>query len=198
MSATEPRYPLARYWESRRVSGAEVHRMIDVLDPVDDVEITHLSMEVLTPPLFAYLGCASGFARTLGNPATADRAWRIGTGDQILKSAQRDLDTLTFFGEFIRRGHRSPEAQAVFNRIQRSLTLAAVARARQPTSASSPSARSPSTSCSTSRGSSGGGCDEPWSDWVTPAHSGPRSRGKVWKTPLFQYRAMKKGASFTR
>ncbi|WP_415973834.1 oxygenase MpaB family protein [Rhodococcus sp. 077-4] len=119
MSLTEARYPLTRYWESRRVSGAEVHRMIDALDPVeDDVEITHLSMEVLTPPLFAYMGYASGFARTLGNPATADRTWRNGTGDQILKSAQRDLDTLTFFGEFIRRGHRSPEAQAVFNRVQ--------------------------------------------------------------------------------
>lgn len=90
-----------------------------LLDPIDhDVEITHLSMDVLIPPLFAYMAYTSGFARTLGNPAVANRIWREGAGDQIRTPVRRDRDTLTFFGEFMRRGHRSPQAQAVFDRVQ--------------------------------------------------------------------------------
>ncbi len=58
--------PLQQCWEARKVTGTEVMRMIDELDPVEHAtEITHLSMEVLVPPIFAYLGYAAGFARTL-------------------------------------------------------------------------------------------------------------------------------------
>ncbi|QTJ67253.1 DUF2236 domain-containing protein [Rhodococcus sp. ZPP] len=116
---TTPANPLPQYWEPRRASGAQIMRMIDSLDPIDhDVEITHLSMDVLIPPLFAYMAYTSGFARTLGNPAVANRIWREGAGDQIRTPVRRDRDTLTFFGEFMRRGHRSPQAQAVFDRVQ--------------------------------------------------------------------------------
>ena len=112
--------PLQRYWEPRRASAAEVRRLIAELDPVEHAtEITHLSQEVLIPPLVAYVGYAAGFARTLGNPAVAHRIWREGQGDQILRSARRDLDTLAFFGLFMREGTTSARARAVYDHVQR-------------------------------------------------------------------------------
>lgn len=111
--------PLQQYYEARRASGFEVKQMIEELDPVDNaVEITHLSMEVLTPPLLGYLGYSAGFARTLGNPAVAHRIWRNGEGDQIVASARRDVDTLAFFGLFMRYGFGTDKAQGIYDRVQ--------------------------------------------------------------------------------
>jgi hypothetical protein len=93
--------------------------MIDRLDPlVDDAEITHLTMEVLTPPFMAHLGYASGAARTVASPRIAERATRQGTGDQLVRPRARNLDTLTFFSELFRFGHRSVEGVAAGTRIQ--------------------------------------------------------------------------------
>jgi hypothetical protein len=93
--------------------------MVDDLDPVtEDAEITHLSMEVLTPPFMAHLGYASGAARTVASPRIAERATRQGTGDQLVRPRARNVDTLTFFSELFRFGHRSPEGIAACARIQ--------------------------------------------------------------------------------
>lgn len=118
-ATSAPGMPLPEYWEPRRVSAAGVRRMIEQLDPVEHAtEITHLSQEVLIPPLIAYIGYAAGFARTIANPVVAHRIWRAGHGDQIVASSRRDLDTLAFFGLFMREGFSSPQAQAVYDRVQ--------------------------------------------------------------------------------
>jgi hypothetical protein len=94
--------------------------MIAELDPEDDdAEITHLSLEVLTPPIMAHIGYASAAARMVAVPHVARQIFREGTGDQIVRPWQRDADTLTFFGELMRRGHRSAEGVAACERIQR-------------------------------------------------------------------------------
>lgn len=112
-------WPSGEFWAPRRVRGREVHQMIDRLDPVvDDAEITHLTMEVLTPPFMAHLGYASGAARTVASPRIAERATRQGTGDQLVRPRARNVDTLTFFSELFRFGHRSPEGVAACARIQ--------------------------------------------------------------------------------
>jgi hypothetical protein len=93
--------------------------MIGRLDPLaDDADITHLTMEVLTPPFMAHLGYASGAARTVASPRIAERATRQGTGDQLVRPRARNVDTLTFFSELFRFGHRSPEGIAASARIQ--------------------------------------------------------------------------------
>jgi hypothetical protein len=93
--------------------------MIADLDPEDnDAEITHLSQEVLTPPIMTHIGYVSSAARTVAVPRVARRIFRAGKGDQIVDPWQRDADTLTFFGELMRRGHRSVEGAAACERIQ--------------------------------------------------------------------------------
>jgi len=93
--------------------------MIDGLDlETEDAEITHLTMEVLTPPFAAHLGYASGAARTVASPRIAERATRQGTGDQLVRPRTRNVDTLTFFSELFRFGHRSREGIAACVRIQ--------------------------------------------------------------------------------
>lgn len=93
--------------------------MIAKLDPRrEDAEITHLSLEVLMPPLLTHIGYASAGARTVAVPRVADRILRDGRGDQVRRPRQRDADTLTFFGELIRRGHRSAAGRAACERIQ--------------------------------------------------------------------------------
>jgi len=100
------------------VVGRDVRRMIRELDPVEnDAEIAHLSMEVLTPPSLAHLGYASGAARTVASPRVAERATRQGQGDQLRRPVTRNVDTLTFFGELMRLGHRSAEGRAACERI---------------------------------------------------------------------------------
>lgn len=100
--------------------GRDVRRLIAELDPdANDAEITHLSLEVLTPPIVAHIGYASAGAHLVAVPRVAERILRGGKGDQVLHPRQRDADTLTFFGELIRRGHRSPEGLAACERIQR-------------------------------------------------------------------------------
>lgn len=89
--------------------GREVRRVIDGLDPqANDAEITHLSLEVLMPPMLSHIGYASAGAHVVAVPRVAERILRGGEGDQVLDPRRRDADTLTFFGELIRRGHRSP------------------------------------------------------------------------------------------
>ncbi len=93
--------------------------MIANLDPDEhDAEITHLSTEVLTPPIMAHIGYASAAACTVAVPHVARTIYREGTGDQIVRPWERDADTMTFFGELIRRGHRSAEGVAACERIQ--------------------------------------------------------------------------------
>lgn len=112
-------WPRAEFWAPRHKLGRGVRRMIAELDPEDnDAEITHLSLEVLTPPIMTHIGYASAAARTVAVPHVARQIFREGTGDQIMHPWQRDADTLTFFGELIRRGHRSPEGVAACERIQ--------------------------------------------------------------------------------
>ncbi|HTD58351.1 MAG TPA: oxygenase MpaB family protein [Solirubrobacteraceae bacterium] len=65
-----------------------------------------------------HIGYASAAARTVAVPHVARRIFREGTGDQIMHPWQRDADTLTFFGELMRRGHRSTEGVAACERIQ--------------------------------------------------------------------------------
>ena len=99
--------------------GRGVRQMIARLDPDEhDAEITHLSSEVLTPPMMAHIGYANSAARTVAVPHVARTVYREGTGDQIVRPWERDADTLTFFGELIRRGHRSAEGKAACERIQ--------------------------------------------------------------------------------
>lgn len=109
----------SEYWEPRWVLGRDVQRLIAELDPErDDAEITHLSLEVLTPPVFAHLGYASAAIRVNTVPRVARRIVRDGTGDQIVRPWVRDADTLTFFSELMRRGHRSAAGIAACERIQ--------------------------------------------------------------------------------
>jgi hypothetical protein len=117
---SRPDWPQAEFWAPRRKLGRGVRQMIAELDPEDnDAEITHLSLEVLTPPIMGHIGYASAAARTVAVPHVAKQIFREGTGDQIVRPRQRDADTLTFFGELMRRGHRSAEGVAACERIQR-------------------------------------------------------------------------------
>ncbi|HEY3829084.1 MAG TPA: oxygenase MpaB family protein [Solirubrobacteraceae bacterium] len=96
-----------------------MQRIIASLDPErDDAEITHLSLEVLMPPMLAHIGYASAGARTVAVPRVAERILRAGAGDQVVRPRARDADTLTFFGELMRRGHRSTAGLAACERIQ--------------------------------------------------------------------------------
>jgi ER-bound oxygenase mpaB/B'/Rubber oxygenase, catalytic domain len=100
--------------------GRDVARLIAELDPVaNDAEITHLSLEVLMPAVLSHIGYASAGSHLVSVPRVAERILRGGNGDQVLDPRKRDADTLTFFGELIRRGHRSPEGLAACERIQR-------------------------------------------------------------------------------
>ncbi len=111
--------PRAEFWEQRWTLGRTVRRMIDELDPErEDAEITHLSLEVLTSPFMSHLGYVAAAARTVAVPRVADRVFRDGKGDQIVRPWERDADTLTFFGELMRRGHRSRTGIAACEQIQ--------------------------------------------------------------------------------
>ncbi|MCQ4118139.1 oxygenase MpaB family protein [Rhodococcus tibetensis] len=113
------RQPRAEFWADRRLTVTEVRKLIEKLDPLeDDAEITHLSLEVLVPPMMAHAVYASGTARGMTHPAEAVVGYRGGRGDQILRPEHRDRDTLTFFGLFMREGHRSARAQEIFDRVQ--------------------------------------------------------------------------------
>lgn len=111
--------PDPRYWAPRRVLGHQVRTMIADLDPEhDDVEIVHLCLEVLTSPAVAHLGYVSAAVRTVAVPRVARRILRGGHGDQVVRPYLRDADTLTFFGELIRLGHRSPAGTAAAERVR--------------------------------------------------------------------------------
>lgn len=116
---TSYRRPLAKYWEDRTVTVADVRYMIAELDPVEnDAEITHLSLEVIVPPFMAEAAVNAGTARGMIHPAEAKVGYRDGTGDGLVRPHERSVDTLAFFGLFMREGHRSETAQAVFDRVQ--------------------------------------------------------------------------------
>jgi ER-bound oxygenase mpaB/B'/Rubber oxygenase, catalytic domain len=113
-------WPRSEFWQPRWVLGRDVRQMIAQLDPQrEDAEITHLSLEVLLPAIVTHLGYAAAGARLVAVPRVADRVLRGGSGDQVLRPRLRDADTLTFFGELIRRGHRSAAGIEACGRIQR-------------------------------------------------------------------------------
>jgi uncharacterized protein (DUF2236 family) len=117
--ASRSDWPAPEFWVPRWKLGRDVRELIAALDPeINDAEITHLSLEVLTPPLITHIGYASAGALQAAVPRVAERILRGGKGDQVLHPRQRDADTLTFFGELIRRGYRSPEGVAACERIQ--------------------------------------------------------------------------------
>jgi ER-bound oxygenase mpaB/B'/Rubber oxygenase, catalytic domain len=119
MTPTTSRGPRTEFWSPRYKLGGSVRRLIAKLDPEQhDAEITHLSSEVLTPPVMAHIGYVNASARTVAVPHVARTVFREGTGDQILRPWERDADTLTFFGELMRRGHRSAEGIAACKRIE--------------------------------------------------------------------------------
>ena len=93
--------------------------MIAKLDPDEhDAEITHLSTEVLTPPIMSHIGYAIAASRTVAVPRVARTIYGEGTGDQILYPWERDSDTLTFFGTLMRHGYLSAEGTAACKRIE--------------------------------------------------------------------------------
>jgi hypothetical protein len=111
--------PDPRYWQPRRMSVPAVLDLINSLDPVDHAaEITHLSMEVLLPTAWAHLGYVTAACRTCAVPRVARRIVREGTGKQVRRPVQRDADTLTYFSELIRHGHRSQKGKALARHIQ--------------------------------------------------------------------------------
>lgn len=116
---TNFRRPRAEFWADRTLTVTEVRKLIETLDPVEeDAEITHLSLEVIIPPMFGHAAYASGTARGMMHPGEAVVGYRGGRGDQILRPEHRDRDTLTFFGLFMREGHRSARSQEIFDRVQ--------------------------------------------------------------------------------
>ena len=93
--------------------------MVNALDPVEcDAEIAHLSFEVQIPHVLGHAAYLVGFARSLGSPRIAERIWRDGTGDQGRIPYRRDEDTLVFFSEFMRRGHRTRAGADGFERAR--------------------------------------------------------------------------------
>ena len=104
-------------WANRTLTVRQARRLIDDLDPEQDcAEITHISLEVMTPPLFSHMAYASGFARGTTHPAEA-RAVHRGAG-YLHAPVNRDRDTMTFFGLLHRYGPHSPELQELADRIQ--------------------------------------------------------------------------------
>lgn len=112
---SESRHP--ELYADRTVTVAEVRRLIAELDPVQDCStITHLSLEVITPPMVANMSYASGFARGVMHPAEAIVAHRA--GGYVNAPEVRDRDTLAFFGLLHRCGPHSDQMQHVVDRIQ--------------------------------------------------------------------------------
>lgn len=111
--------PAAEFWADRTMTVASVRKLIEGLDPVEhDTEITHLSLEVVVPPFFAELAVNAGTARGMVHPAEAAVGYRKGTGDGIVRPVHRSVDTMAFFGLFLREGYRGERAQQIFDRVQ--------------------------------------------------------------------------------
>lgn len=116
---TSQRLPRSEFWADKSMTVSAVRQLIDELDPVEhDTEITHLSLEVMTPAVFAMLAVNGGTARGMIHPAEALVGYRNGTGDGMVRPLHRSADTMAFFGLFMREGYRSDAAQAVFDRVQ--------------------------------------------------------------------------------
>jgi hypothetical protein len=103
-----------------RQLGYVVRRRIGALDPErDNEEVTRLSLEVLYgDPLMVHGLYLVAFARQMAVPSIARVVHRGGGGDMMGDSARRNDDTLTFFGEYLRRGYSSPEGQAAIARME--------------------------------------------------------------------------------
>jgi hypothetical protein len=91
------------------------------LDPEHDhEELARLSFEVLYgDPIFVHAGYLVGFSRQMAVPSIARVVYRGGGGDNLHDVARRTDDTLTLFGEFLCRGHSSPEGRAAITRMER-------------------------------------------------------------------------------
>jgi hypothetical protein len=98
-----------------------IKRRIARMDPErDHEEIARLVIEVLYgDPISHHAAYQVGFARQMAVPSIARIVYRNGRGDNVLDAARRTDDTLTFFGEFFRHGHSSPEGRAAIARMER-------------------------------------------------------------------------------
>ncbi|MDX6698547.1 MAG: hypothetical protein QOE65_1944 [Solirubrobacteraceae bacterium] len=104
-----------------RELGYRVRRRIAELDPEGDhEELARLSHQVLHgDPIPVHAAYLVGFARQMAVPSIARVMYRGGGGDMVADSARRTDDTLTFFGEFLRRGHSTPEGRTAIARMER-------------------------------------------------------------------------------
>ena len=102
-------------------NGTRVKRRIARLDPErDNEQLTHLSLEVLYgDPIFVHASYLVAFSRQVAVPSIARIVYRGGGGDIIRDTPRRNDDTLTFFGEYLRRGHSSHAGRAAIARMER-------------------------------------------------------------------------------
>lgn len=109
--------PLA---DRRLVSGRAVARRLAELDPVrDNEEATHLSIEVrYGDAFFVHAAYTVAFARQVAIPSISRVVYRKGTGDMMHNVRRRNDDTLLFFGEMLRNGHRSARGRAAIDRME--------------------------------------------------------------------------------
>lgn len=100
-------------------SGSRVIRRIRALDLADDAdEITRLSLVVLhghTALTYALFTVA--FIEQVAVPTMARTLYRHGTGDIMKLSAERNADTLVFFGQLLDNGPASPVGRMWINRL---------------------------------------------------------------------------------
>jgi hypothetical protein len=94
-------------------------RELSRLDPYADAErMTHLVLEVrYGDPVFTSALYTVAFMRQMSVPHIADVLYRGGRGVILTATRQRNDDTMTFFGEFLRLGHSSPQGREVIERL---------------------------------------------------------------------------------
>ncbi len=106
---------------NKRATGKAILRQIEQLDPVaDDREIMHLAFEVLYGSVkFVHANFLLAFARQAAVPSIANVLYRNGHGDIVVDPQKRNDSTMTFFGEFVRLGHDTPEGIAAIEAMER-------------------------------------------------------------------------------
>ncbi|WP_188113421.1 oxygenase MpaB family protein [Nocardioides humilatus] len=102
------------------MSGAQIARRIEQLDPVrDNEEIAHLSVEVqYGDALFVHAAYLVAFTRQVAVPSISRIVYRTGTGDLMKNVRRRNDHTLVFFGEMLRHGHSSERGRAAIDRME--------------------------------------------------------------------------------
>lgn len=101
-------------------TGRAIRRRLAALDPViDHEEATHLSVEVLYgDAVFVHAAYLVAFMRQVAIPSISRIVYRSGTGDMMHDVTKRTDDTLTYFGEMLRRGHSHPLGRAAIERME--------------------------------------------------------------------------------